>query len=130
MAGLLTGYAADHGRAFRQLGDPDPDRRTDLLYPDRARVIKGAMYGPAFAAYDRDVLIPEIKPGTAVILDNLATHRNKKAAAALKAHGCWFLYLPPYSVAERRISFEPRTARGPAPQPGHLGGDSRFVNKY
>ena len=36
-------------------------------------------------------------PGTAVILDNLATHRNKQAAAALHAHGCWFLYLPPYS---------------------------------
>lgn len=60
-------------------------------------VIKGAMDGPAFAACVREVLIPEIAPGTAVILDNLATHRNKEAAAALKAHGCWFLYLPPYS---------------------------------
>jgi len=60
-------------------------------------VIKGVMDGPAFAAYIQEVLIPEIAPGTAVILDNLATHRNKEAAAALKAHGCWFLYLPPYS---------------------------------
>ena len=60
-------------------------------------VIKGAMDGPAFAAYIQDVLILEIAPGTAVILDNLATHRNKEAAAALKAHGCWLLYLPPYS---------------------------------
>lgn len=60
-------------------------------------VIKGAMDGPAFAAYVHKVLIPEIAPGTAVVLDNLATHRNKEAAAALKEHGCWFLYLPPYS---------------------------------
>ena len=60
-------------------------------------VIKGAMDGPAFAVYVQKVLIPEIAPGTAVVLDNLATHRNKEAAAALKAHGCWFLYLPPYS---------------------------------
>ena len=60
-------------------------------------VIKGAMDGPAFAAYVREVLIPEIAPGTAVIPDNLATHRNKHAAEALKAPGCWFLYLPPYS---------------------------------
>ena len=60
-------------------------------------VIKGAVDGPAFAAYVREVLIPEIAPGTVVVLDNLATHRNKEAAAALKAHGCWFLYLPPYS---------------------------------
>ena len=42
-------------------------------------VIKGAMDGPAFVAYIRDVLIPEIEHGTAMILDNLATHRNKKA---------------------------------------------------
>jgi len=60
-------------------------------------VIKGAMDGPAFAAYVREVLVPEIAPGTVVILDNLATHRNKEAAEALRAHGCWFLYLPPYS---------------------------------
>ena len=55
------------------------------------------MDGLAFAAYVREVLISEITPGTAVILDNLATHCNKEAAAALQAHGCWVLYLPPYS---------------------------------
>ena len=60
-------------------------------------VIKGAMDGPAFAAYIREVLIPEIEPGTVVILDNLETHHNKEAAQALRQHGCWFLYLPPYS---------------------------------
>ncbi|WP_084404746.1 IS630 family transposase [Pseudovibrio sp. Ad13] len=60
-------------------------------------VIKGAMDGPAFAAYIRQVLVPEIEPGTVVVLDNLATLYNKEAAATLKAHGCWFLYLPPYS---------------------------------
>ena len=60
-------------------------------------VIKGAMDGAAFAAYVREVLLPEIEPGTVVICDNLATHKNAEAAAALRAHGCWFLYLPPYS---------------------------------
>ena len=60
-------------------------------------VIKGAMDGPAFAAYIREVLVPKIAPGTVVILDNLATHRNREAAQALRDHGCWLLYLPPYS---------------------------------
>ncbi|NKB29089.1 MAG: hypothetical protein GKR99_16670 [Rhodobacteraceae bacterium] len=60
-------------------------------------VIKGAIDGPAFAAYIREVLVPEINPCTVVILDNLATHRNKEATQALRNHGCWFLYLPPYS---------------------------------
>lgn len=72
-------------------------------------VIKGAMDGPAFAAYIRDVLVPESPPArsssSALIaassdcraVDNLATHRNKEATQALRDHGCWFLYLPPYS---------------------------------
>ena len=55
------------------------------------------MDGPAFAAYVEKVLVPELTPGTVVILDNLATHRNVEAAKAIKQAGCWFLYLPPYS---------------------------------
>ena len=55
------------------------------------------MDGSAFVAYISDVLIPGIEPGTAVVLDNLATHRYKEAVALLRAHGCWFLFLPPYS---------------------------------
>ncbi len=60
-------------------------------------VIKGAMDGAAFAAYLRHELAPVLKPGTVVILDNLATHRNAEAVAALRERGCWFLFLPPYS---------------------------------
>ena len=60
-------------------------------------VIKSAMDGSAFATYVRDVLIPKIEPGTDMVLDNLATHRNEEAAKALRVHGCWFLFLPPYS---------------------------------
>ena len=60
-------------------------------------VIKGAMDGPAFVAYVEKVLVPELAPGTVVILDNLATHRNAQAAEAMHRAGCWFLFLPPYS---------------------------------
>ena len=67
---------------------------TELIAP---WVIKGAMDGQAFAAYVREVLAPELQPGTVVVLDNLATHRNAEAAEALRDAGCWFLYLPPYS---------------------------------
>ena len=51
----------------------------------------------AFDAYVEKVLIPELEPGTVVILDNLATHKSEKAAGLLKANGCWFLFLPAYS---------------------------------
>ncbi len=60
-------------------------------------VIKGAMDGPAFAAYVKKVLVPELTPGTVVILDNLATHKNAEAAKTMREAGCWFLFLPPYS---------------------------------
>ena len=60
-------------------------------------VIDGAMNGPAFATYIRTQLAPLLMPGTAVILDNLSTHRNEAAAEALRDQGCWFLFLPPYS---------------------------------
>ena len=60
-------------------------------------VIKDAMDRPAFAPCVSEVLVPEIEPGTVVILDDPATHRNAEATRALRDKGCWFLYLPPYS---------------------------------
>jgi transposase len=38
-----------------------------------------------------------LEPGTVVILDNLATHKNAAATKAMHDAGCWFLLLPPYS---------------------------------
>ena len=60
-------------------------------------VISGAMDRDAFETYVEKVLVPELEPGSVVILDNLATHKSDKAARLLKAHGCWFLFLPAYS---------------------------------
>ena len=51
----------------------------------------------AFNTDVEKVLIPELDPGFAVILDNLATHKSDAAAQMLKSHGCWVLFLPPYS---------------------------------
>ena len=55
------------------------------------------MGGSAFAACARDVLAPELKLGTVVTLDNLATRRNAGAAEAVREARCRFLYLPPCS---------------------------------
>ena len=51
----------------------------------------------AFDTYVEKVLIPELKPGSVVIFDNLATHKSETAAQMLKSHGCWCLFLPTYS---------------------------------
>jgi len=60
-------------------------------------IISGAMDRDAFDTYVEKVLIPELEPGSVVILDNLATHKSDTAAQMLKSHGCWFLFLPAYS---------------------------------
>lgn len=60
-------------------------------------IIPGAMDGDACDTYVETQLAPALPRGTAVILDRLSTHRSPRASAALKAKGCWFLFLPAYS---------------------------------
>ena len=42
-------------------------------------------------------LIPLLKPGQTVILDNASYHKSKKIDQMIKDAGCFILYLPPYS---------------------------------
>ena len=58
------------------------------------RVISGALDRDAFDSCIEKVPIPELDPGSVVILDNLATHNSDTATRMLKAHGCHFLFLP------------------------------------
>ena len=60
-------------------------------------LIEGAMDRAAFDLYVETQLAPTLQPGDVVILDNLKVHASTKAAAALKARGAWFLFLPAYS---------------------------------
>jgi transposase len=55
------------------------------------------MNGEMFDLYVETQLVPTLQPGDVIILDNLSSHKSPKAAAALKAVGAWFLFLPPYS---------------------------------
>ncbi len=60
-------------------------------------VLKGPMNGQAFELYVERELAPTLNKGDVVILDNLSSHKNPKAAEILKDVGAWFLFLPPYS---------------------------------
>jgi transposase len=60
-------------------------------------VIQGAINRKRFELYIETQLAPTLKRGDVVILDNLSSHKSEKAAELLKAHGAWFLFLPPYS---------------------------------
>ena len=60
-------------------------------------VLDGPINGAAFQAYVEQVLIPELRPGDIVIMDNLGSHKGPGVQAAIEAAGANLLYLPPYS---------------------------------
>jgi len=60
-------------------------------------VFEGATDEAAFGAYVRQVLIPALRPGDIVVLDNLAAHRVASIARAIRRAGAGVWYLPPYS---------------------------------
>ena len=64
---------------------------------DAPWVIDGAMNAEMFNLYTKTQLVPALRAGDVVILDNLSSHKSPAAAAALHDVGAWFLFLPPYS---------------------------------
>jgi transposase len=60
-------------------------------------VADGALNGELFLAYVRQVLVPELRPGDVVVMDNLASHHVAGVAEAIGEAGGRVEYLPPYS---------------------------------
>ena len=60
-------------------------------------VLDGAMHGAAFLAYVDQVLVPTLKPGDIVVMDNLACHRSSAVRDAIHQAGAELHFLPPYS---------------------------------
>ena len=59
--------------------------------------LDGPINGAAFQAYVDQVLVPELKAGDIVVIDNLGSHKGACVRAAIEAAGAKLLYLPPYS---------------------------------
>ena len=55
------------------------------------------MTGARFRDYVTTVLVPVLRPGDTVVLDNLPCRTAAAVRAAVEAAGCRLLYLPPYS---------------------------------
>lgn len=60
-------------------------------------VLDGAMNGEAFKAYVEQVLVPELRPGDIVVMDNLPAHKVSGIRAAIEGAKAHLHYLPPYS---------------------------------
>jgi transposase len=69
-------------------------RLTGMVAP---MVLDGPIDGATFRAYVERVLVPELRPGDLVVMDNLGSHKGPHVRAAIEAAGARLLYLPPYS---------------------------------
>ena len=50
-----------------------------------------------FRTYVQEVLVPTLKPGDVVIIDNLGSHKGKAVRKAIRAAGAKLFFLPKYS---------------------------------
>lgn len=97
-----------HGRSRRgerlRMGYPHGHRKTTTLVAGLRRdgmvapmVLDGPINGDWFEAYVRQILIPELKVGDIVIMDNLSSHKRPAVKAMIEAAGAELRFLPPYS---------------------------------
>jgi transposase len=64
---------------------------------DAPCVVDGPINGRIFLAYVEQFLVPTLKPGDIVIMDNLGSHKGLAVRRAIRAAGAKLLFLPPYS---------------------------------
>lgn len=60
-------------------------------------VFDGPINGECFRVYVAQILVPALKPGDIVIMDNLGSHKSKAVRDAIRAAGARLIFLPPYS---------------------------------
>jgi putative transposase len=64
---------------------------------DAPCLFEGPINGERFRAYVEQFLLPTLKPGDLVILDNLGSHKGKAVRRAIRDVGARLVFLPKYS---------------------------------
>ena len=64
---------------------------------DAPCVLDRPINGQSFLAWVEQFLLPTLKPGDVVIMDNLSSHKRPAIRAAIRSVGARLLFLPPYS---------------------------------
>jgi len=103
-----TNMARRYGRALRgqrlRVGVPHGHWKTTTFVAGlRASglvapfVLDGPINREAFETYVARVLVPELRTGDVVIMDNLSSHKGPRVREMIERAGATLLYLPPYS---------------------------------
>lgn len=69
-------------------------RSSGLIAPT---VVDGSMTGDVFVAYVEQQLVPTLRPGDVVVMDNLSSHKRSEVRTAIESAGAELRFLPPYS---------------------------------
>ena len=65
--------------------------------PFAGAVVDGATDTDVFLTYVGQALVPELRQGDVVVMDNLAPHKHPRVRELIEEAGARVLYLPPYS---------------------------------
>ena len=60
-------------------------------------VVDGPVNADVFESFVDQVLVPELRPGDVVVMDNLSSHKRVRTRALIEACGAELAFLPPYS---------------------------------
>jgi hypothetical protein len=69
--------------------------RSDRI--DAPWFIEGPIDGESFRTYVAKVLLPTLRPGDIVVMDNLGSHRSKAVRQLIRSAGAKLFFLPKYS---------------------------------
>ena len=88
---LHAAAPAGHWRTTTMISSVRLDGSTACL------AIEGATDTEVFRAYVEKVLVPTLRPGDVVVMDNLAVHKQPEVRTAIEQAGARLRFLPPYS---------------------------------
>ena len=83
---------------------------------DAPCLFDGPINGERFRAYVDQFLVPTLKPGDVVILDNLGSHKGRAVRKAIRDVGARLVFLPKYSPAANPIEQVFAKVQDPAPK--------------
>jgi transposase len=59
--------------------------------------VEGTSTARVFETYVEKVLVPSLRAGQIVVMDNLSAHKPRRVRQLIEERGCELIYLPPYS---------------------------------